>query len=113
MLAQPEGNASYDRISWAGFATPMALIASALLVGVIANSLPSFGTPSSSSSLEQLEDRVLHEAHVAKLGSELFARHLISVEVVGTILLVALVGAIAIVIQGKPRRRSAEEGAAS
>jgi NADH-quinone oxidoreductase subunit J len=111
MLAQPEGHASYDRISWAGFATPLALIAGALLVGVITSSLPDFS--GSTLTLEQREAGVLHEAHVAKLGSELFARHLVSVEVGGTILLVALVGAIVIVIQGKPRMRSEEGGAAS
>jgi NADH-quinone oxidoreductase subunit J len=111
MLAQPEGHASYDRISWSGFAIPAALIAGALLVGVISSSLPE--SSASTLTLEQREAGVLHEAHVAKLGSQLFARHLISVEVAGTILLVALVGAIAIVIQGKPRRRADEEGAGS
>jgi NADH:ubiquinone oxidoreductase subunit 6 (subunit J) len=44
---------------------------------------------------------VLSADHVAHLGAELFGRHLVSVEAAGTILLVALVGAIAIVIQGK------------
>ena len=40
---------------------------------------------------------VLSEEHVATLGAELFSRHLIAIEVAGTLLLVALVGAIAIV----------------
>ena len=40
--------------------------------------------------------------HVARLGGELFGRHLIAVEVAGTLLLVALVGAAAIVAQ-EPR----------
>ncbi len=39
--------------------------------------------------------------HVATLGSHLFSTHLIAVEVAGTLLLVALVGAIAIVGQHK------------
>ena len=108
MLAQPSGNASYDRISWAGFAIPVALIAGTLLVGVITSSLPAI--PGSDFTAEQRADGVLHEAHVAKLGSELFARHLVAVEVAGTILLVALVGAIVIVIQGKPRQRQVEGG---
>lgn len=105
MLAQPDGHSPYDRISWAGFATPMAAIGVALLMGAIVGSLPEFppvGEPTA----------VLHEAHVAKLGNELFAKHLVAVEVVGTILLVALVGAIAIVIQGNPRRATKpQEGA--
>ncbi|MDX1964534.1 MAG: NADH-quinone oxidoreductase subunit J [Pirellulales bacterium] len=39
---------------------------------------------------------ILHPQHVARLGGEMFSRHLIAVEVAGTLLLVALVGAIAI-----------------
>lgn len=97
MLAQPEGHSPYDRISWAGFAIPIATIGVALLIGALFTSLPQFSPVSS-------PDEVLHESHVARLGAELFARHLISVEVVGTVLLVALVGAIVIVIQGNPRR---------
>jgi NADH-quinone oxidoreductase subunit J len=99
MLAQPEGHSPYDRISWAGFAIPIAAIGVALLLGTLVSSLPEFdsvGRP----------NEILHEAHVARLGGQLFAKHLVSVEVVGTILLVALVGAIAIVIQGNPRRRT-------
>ena len=97
MLAQPEGHSPYDRISWAGFAIPVATVGVALLVGTLISSLPEFLAVAK-------PDEVLHEAHVARLGGELFAKHLVSVEVVGTVLLVALVGAIAIVIQGHPRR---------
>lgn len=39
---------------------------------------------------------ILNPEHVAKLGGEMFSRHLVTVEVAGTLLLVALVGAIAI-----------------
>ncbi len=105
MLAQPEGHAAYDRISWAGFAVPLAAVSVALLVGTLINSLPALPPVA-------YPDDVLHESHVARLGSELFARHLVAVEVVGTVLLVALVGAIAIVIQGQTRRRGqTSEGA--
>lgn len=106
MLAQPDGHSPYDRISWAGFAIPIAAIGVALVLGALISSLPELppvATP----------DEILHDEHVARLGGELFAKHLVSVEVVGTILLVALVGAIAIVIQGNPRRKTAvqERGA--
>jgi len=37
---------------------------------------------------------------VARLGGELFGRHLVAVEAVGILLLVALIGAIAIVSNG-------------
>ena len=40
---------------------------------------------------------VLAEEHVATLGAQLFSRHLVAIEVAGTLLLAALVGAIAIV----------------
>ena len=40
---------------------------------------------------------------------ELFTRHLVSVEVVGTLLLVALVGAIAIVAQARQQREQQTE----
>lgn len=39
--------------------------------------------------------------HMAQVGRELFGRHLLSVELAGTLLLAALVGAVAIVIQGR------------
>ena len=55
--------------------------------------------------LDAHED-VLHPAHMAHLGGQLFGRHLVSVEAAGTLLLAALIGAVAIVIQGKlPRER--------
>jgi NADH-quinone oxidoreductase subunit J len=99
MLAQPEGHSPYDRISWAGFAIPIATVGVALFLGTLIGSLPEF-------SPVAMPEEILHEAHVARLGGELFAKHLVSVEVVGTILLAALVGAIAIVIQGNPRRKT-------
>lgn len=58
------------------------------------------------------QDDVLHPAHMAHLGARLFGRHLLSVELAGTLLLVALVGAISIVIQGRNSSQE-EESAAS
>ena len=43
----------------------------------------------------------LAQDHVARLGAELFGRHLIAVEAAGVLLLVALVGAIAVVSRGE------------
>jgi len=56
---------------------------------------------------------VLDSQHMANLGGQLFARHLISIEVAGALLLVALVGAVAIVIQGRPTNRLQEPGKVS
>ncbi len=44
-----------------------------------------------------LADNLLTEDHMARLGAELFSRHLMSVELAGTLLLVGLVGCVAIV----------------
>ena len=44
---------------------------------------------------------ILAEEHVATLGAQLFSRYLIAVEAAGALLLAALVGAVAIVAQGK------------
>ena len=43
----------------------------------------------------------LAENHVARLGAELFGRHLVAVEAAGVLLLVALIGAIAVVSRGE------------
>ena len=54
---------------------------------------------------------VLDSAHMANVGKHLFTEHLISVELAGTLLLAALVGAVAMAIQGKPRLASQIEEA--
>ena len=96
MLANPEGHAKYDRISWGNVPISLMVFVGALLVIILASSYVaqplrvSDPMPMAHSS-----------EHVALLGGELFAKHLVAVEVAGTILLVALVGAVAIVIQGK------------
>jgi NADH:ubiquinone oxidoreductase subunit 6 (subunit J) len=49
------------------------------------------------------KDGILAEKHMANLGRHLLSEHLISIELAGTLLLVALVGAIAIAMQGRTR----------
>ena len=44
---------------------------------------------------------ILAADHVARLGGELFGRHLLAVEVAGVLLLVSLIGAIAVVTRGE------------
>lgn len=51
--------------------------------------------------LAQLRRGVLAEQHMARLGGQLFSRHLVAIEVAGTLLLVALVAAVAIVAHGR------------
>ncbi len=47
-----------------------------------------------------MKANILAPRHVARFGEELFSRHLIAMEVAGTLLLVALVGA-AVIVGGK------------
>ncbi len=99
MLAQPEGNAYYDRMSWGRFPPFAAAIAGALVIGGVGYMTESLSGVAPATSPEAAG--VLTEYHTAHLGRELFSVHLLSVEIAGTLLLVALIGAIAIVIQGR------------
>ena len=106
MLAQPEGHAQYDRISWASFSVPAALLGAAAVIAIVLTSL---------NSLKEVDDNstpvvVANQEHMAKLGSHLFAYHLVAIEVVATLLLVALVGAISIVIQGRKTQADSPNG---
>jgi NADH-quinone oxidoreductase subunit J len=109
MLAQPEGQAPYDRVSWAA---PLSALSGALLVGLLTFILADVfqnpvveQRPISQFSEAQLADGVLADQHMATLGRWLFGRQLVSIEVIGTLLLVALVGAVAIVGQIHRRER--------
>ena len=102
MLAQPRGEAAYDRVSWEALVSAAAGI---VMVGVLSMNLSDVlsrdaeivGPPVAAATLE---DGVLAPEHVARVGGELFGRHLIAVEVAGVLLLAALVGAA--VICAKP-----------
>jgi NADH-quinone oxidoreductase subunit J len=105
MLAQPEGHAAYDRLSWGSLPKPLAILSACLLVGLIlGNLMPWKSHEKLAAQLPNAEARtasVLSTNHMAQLGRELFSRQLIAVEAAGTLLMAALVGAVAIVIHGK------------
>jgi NADH-quinone oxidoreductase subunit J len=113
MLAQPEGHSAYDRITWGWFPKTFSVLAAATMVGLLTLLLGNLRTASlepviadaATASAQRLAapGGILHDQHVANVGRHLFAEHLISVELAGTLLLAALVGAVAIAIQGKPR----------
>lgn len=114
MLAQPRGQAYYDRVSWEGL---LSACVGAVLVGILtltisrADLSPAAPGQVASQQADARRQGVLAQEHVARLGSQLFSRHLISVEVAGTLLLVALVGAVAIVTQSRsPSRKEAGRG---
>lgn len=129
MLAQPEGHASYDRISWGWFPGSISVIVAGGIVAMMTMTLSGLkdqaltagrntnarqalanetlkndGKTETPVAAKEVND-VLHPHHMARLGGYLFSRHLISIEVAGTLLLAALVGAVAIAIQGKQRDR--------
>jgi len=116
MLAQPQGHAYYDRVSWEAFGSA---VVGALMIGILTASLShamaveaSAAERSLSASGDETRDAVqpptsgvFAREHVATLGREMFGRHLIAIEVAGAMLLAALVGAVAIVAQGHKRRK--------
>jgi NADH-quinone oxidoreductase subunit J len=137
MLASPEGHASYDRLSWGWFARTASVFAAAAIVGILTTLL---GGLKEQATVQQREQAAVaavaaksaaHTAepkrlsakppkplevfgsndHMASLGSVLFSQHLVSVEVAGTLLLAALVGAISIAIHGKRRLQTQVEEA--
>ncbi len=112
MLAHPKGRATYDRVSWE------ALVSAALgmvIVGMLSRGVSEVlwapgpdGRPivaRQAPSNEDLKGGVLADQHVVQIGAELFGRHPIAVEVAGTLLLAALVGAAVIVGQSKTDQR--------
>ncbi len=109
MLAQPEGHAPYDRISWATFAVPAALVGAAAVMAIVLTSLDSLRAVDETTPTPAIAGS---SQHMAELGSHLFAYHLVAIEVVGTLLMVALVGAIAIVLQGRKSAAESTGGAA-
>jgi len=112
MLARPEGQANYDRRS---HEAPISALMGIVMVGVLSITMGQALSPAESSphpitppTQTTLAAGVLAPQHVARLGGELFGRHLIAVEVAGTLLLAALVGAAVIVGTGNEERNKTD-----
>ena len=130
MLAQPSGMAPYDRVSnepmLAAAAGAVLLGLLTLSIGRLsaaeppaccrmpsrAQALAAAAAPADGAAAKDDESTTLiapamaggdtgDANEVAHLGAELFGRHLFAVEVAGVLLLVALVGAIAVVSRGE------------
>ncbi|MFN5756336.1 MAG: NADH-quinone oxidoreductase subunit J [Planctomycetia bacterium] len=119
MLAQPSGLAPYDRVS----SEPLlSAVAGAILLGLLTLAIGRLSTepslccavPSRSAAVTATPPGAstandaavvavdpLAKDQVARLGAELFGRHLLAVEVAGVLLLAALIGAIAVVSRGE------------
>jgi NADH-quinone oxidoreductase subunit J len=113
MLAQPEGHTAYDRLTWGGLPKILGVVTAGLLIGVLTFFLGRLKDETKKAQSEDAiaqaqtnllaSDGILAEKHMANLGRHLFSEQLISIELAGTLLLVALVGAIAMVMHGRPR----------
>jgi NADH-quinone oxidoreductase subunit J len=110
MLAQPAGTARYDRYSREPLlVTATGLVLASVLVGTLHYSarFEEWG-PGTAASFRPSEDTIaaatdktsanerIKGAHVAGLGKSLFVDHVASVEVIGVLLLAAVVGAVLI-----------------
>lgn len=117
MLSNPEGRSLYDRLSWeAGMSAAAGAVMVGLLTWTTAETVflaPSVPPPKSAlggvapapiatkATPAEAAAGVLAPNHVERLGAELFSKHLLAVEAGGTLLLAALVGAVAIVAHGR------------
>ncbi len=99
MLAQPDGRASYDRVSWARSSKTASVVTAALLVALLTVTVKQ--AKPEPLPQKRLEAVLETDHHVARLGSYLFTQRLVEIEIAGTLLLVALVGAVAILIHAK------------
>lgn len=99
MLAQPGGHAAYDRISWSCGSRLVAALVAAGLLSVLTVALRA-GLEYQQSLLPDpaatLTREVLTADHVAQFGTTLYTRHLLSIELAGALLLIALVGTLSI-----------------
>ncbi|MFM8379416.1 MAG: NADH-quinone oxidoreductase subunit J [Planctomycetia bacterium] len=125
MLAQPSGLAPYDRVSNEPL---LSAVAGAVLLGLLSLSIGRLSAdpaccavPAKAAAVQTMKPGAaatgspqaagatgagdtsdpLAADQVARLGAELFGRHLLAVEVAGVLLLVALIGAIAVVARGE------------
>lgn len=106
MLAQPDGTAFYDRISTGRLSSALSAMAGAAAVALLTLTLVGSLTRHSRQIQppDSLYQKILAEDHVARLGGQLYARQLLAIELAGILLLVALVGASAIMLQSRSAR---------
>ena len=101
MLAQSDGRAAYDRTGWGRAPALASCAAGAVMVGVLTFALASGSSVTATDSSSAGPEVLAEQHHVASFGGQLFTRQLVAVEVAGLLLLVALIGAAAIVAHGR------------
>ncbi len=128
MLAQPTGMARYDRYSREPLlVSATGLVLASVLVGSLHYSARFEGWGDGTAGSFRPSEKIIHEAagdyekypridekqkdrHVADLGNTLFVDHVASVEVIGVLLLAAVVGAVLIAghqVEGPGKREKA------
>lgn len=112
MLANPRGQAYYDRVAWEGW---LSASAGAVMIGILTITLTASlaGTsddrPASAITADERASEILADQHVAHLGAKLVGEHLITIEAIGALLFAALVGATAMVAHERSPRDSRKE----
>ncbi len=99
MLAQPRGDIVYDRLSWGDLPRVISPLLAIGLVAMLTAVLPTAVSPLV--PVSQGAGEAVSGDSVAALGAFLFTRHLVGVELAGTLLLAALVGAVSIAMHGR------------
>ena len=110
MLAQPTGQAYYDRVTWEA---SLSAVTGAVMIGCLSMAISRipFAELRPDAATLALRDRSwAAEEHVAELGARLFSEHLIAVEVAALLLMVSLVGATSMVGRCSLRERGWEPG---
>ncbi len=102
MLAQPEGHSFYDRISWGKLPSLLSAFAGVCVAMLLLWAVHESDLAALDSSVA--DRAILADEHVAGLGGQLFTRHLVGVQLAGTLLLAALVGAVAMASHGSTHR---------
>jgi NADH-quinone oxidoreductase subunit J len=113
MLAQPEGHSAYDRLTWGGMPKVLGVVTAGLLMGILMQSVGHLKKEAVAPATTEMitaahknltqEGGILSAKHMAILGRHLWTEQLVSIELAGTLLLVALVGAVAMASFGRPR----------
>jgi NADH-quinone oxidoreductase subunit J len=101
MLCQPEGHTSYDRRSWEAM---LSAATGSMMVGILSMAIVGAAKAAGATAVVAEPPPAVATDHVARLGAELFTRHLVAVEAAGVLLFAALVGAAVITAQGRRGR---------
>ncbi len=122
MLAQPDGKSTYDRVSWESLLSAVVgmgvvCVLTLTIAGAFAKySLAAESVVGAANSAlrppkvetivsDRKPEKVLTPQHTVAVGTELFGKHVVAIEVSGVLLTAAIVGAAAITSLVAPSKR--------